>query len=317
MLADLKFVQGAVAKKDPVPVLTHFSISGGRVKGYNGLVTLCSPIDLALDCQPKAAPFTKAIATCEDTVSLSLTKAGRLTVASGRFKAHIECSPDPFPEIEPEGERIPLEPGLRHAFSVLKPLIAEDDSRKWARGILLREGSAYATNNVAIGQFWTAIGLPFDMNVPEAAVVEVCRIKDDPIAIQANDKSVTFHYESGRWIRSQLLTTEWPSLSPVLDRPCSPSELTPGFFEALAAIAPFADQARKVYFDKDGVRTHDGDEGSSVSLDGWDGPKGVYNLDQLRALDGLIAQVDWSLYPAPALFFGEERFRGAIVGMKA
>jgi DNA polymerase III sliding clamp (beta) subunit (PCNA family) len=316
MLADLKFVQGAVAKKDPVPVLTHFSIRGGRVKGYNGLVTLCSPIPLSLDCQPKADAFTKAIGICEETVALSLTKAGRLTVASGRFKSHIDCSPDAFPEIEPDGQRIPIEPGLRHAFKVLQPLIAEDDSRKWARGILLREGSAYATNNVAIGQFWTAIQLPFDMNVPAEAVKEVVRVKEDPIAIQATETSITFHYETGRWIRSQLLSTAWPNLAPVLDRPCNPEPLTVGFFEALGSIVHFAEKNRKVFFNPNGVHTHEGEEGASVALEEWKGWRGIYNIDQLRVLDGLVSMVDWSLYPAPALFFGEERFRGAIVGMK-
>ncbi len=44
MLSALKFVKGAVSTKDYVPALTHFQIKGGRVTGYNGKLSLSSPI---------------------------------------------------------------------------------------------------------------------------------------------------------------------------------------------------------------------------------------------------------------------------------
>ena len=42
MLAELKFVQGAVAKKDFIPSLTHFEIKDGMIKGLNGSLALCA-----------------------------------------------------------------------------------------------------------------------------------------------------------------------------------------------------------------------------------------------------------------------------------
>ena len=56
MLAALKFVQGAVARRDFVPALTHFYIADGFVKGYNGRIAICAPIDVDLVATPKAAP---------------------------------------------------------------------------------------------------------------------------------------------------------------------------------------------------------------------------------------------------------------------
>ena len=44
MLKALKFVQGAVSKKDLVPALTHFRIENGTVRSYNGMLALCTPI---------------------------------------------------------------------------------------------------------------------------------------------------------------------------------------------------------------------------------------------------------------------------------
>ena len=55
MLKELKFVQGAVSSKDFIPALTHFRIENGTVRSFNGLLALCSPIALDIDCTPKAS----------------------------------------------------------------------------------------------------------------------------------------------------------------------------------------------------------------------------------------------------------------------
>lgn len=87
MLKELKFVQGAVAKKDLLPAMTHFAIEGGHVRSYNGTLALSSPIPFDIDCKPKAGPLVQAIANCNDTVTLSMTPAGKLRIQSGKFWA--------------------------------------------------------------------------------------------------------------------------------------------------------------------------------------------------------------------------------------
>src|ERR1700748_928221 len=110
LLDSLKFVKGAVSRKDQLAALTHFGIKDGRITAYNGLIALSSPIALSLDCQPKAAPFIKAIEICESmeaTPALSITKGGKLTVAAGKgFRVHIECVEENVHLThEPEGAR--------------------------------------------------------------------------------------------------------------------------------------------------------------------------------------------------------------------
>ena len=126
MLDTLKFVRGAVAAKDFVPALTHFQIANGFIKGYNGSIGLCSPIELDLDVKPRAAQFIKAIQTCKSTVQLSLTTNGRLSIKSGAFKAFINCIEEDFPDIKPSGEVVQLDGKLLRAIKVLNKFIAED-----------------------------------------------------------------------------------------------------------------------------------------------------------------------------------------------
>lgn len=333
MLDSLKFVRGAVSKKDPVPVLTHFSIHDGMIRGFNGVICMAAPIQLDINCQPKAIPFVKAVEICEDlesTPAFSMTAAGRLTIKSGKFKTHIECSADQFPDMQPEGDQIAVEPGLLAAFKALAPMIAEDASRPWARGILIRNGSAFATNNVVIGEYWIGAQLPFEINVPEECIREVLRVKMDPTGISSTPRSITFHYANGSWIKSQLLSTDWPNVSPVLDKPSRPTPVPPDFFPNLARLAPYADTSRRLFISGNTLHTHvaEGEGASAVvewdQADGSTGSptRGVYNLDLLRSLDGLVAGIDFSLYPQPCLFFGPVTdagyplLRGAVVGMK-
>jgi len=315
MLDALKFVQGAVAKKDFVQALTHFHISGGFIKGYNGSLALCSPIDLDLEATPKADPFIKAIATCKDTVQLNMTPAGRLSIKSGSFRAFVDCTDEAYPDVQPEGEVLELDGALLKALEKLNPFIAEDASRQWARGILFRGRSAFATNNVTLVEYWLGYDFPVEVNIPKPAVQELIRIGEEPTKVQVCENSVTFHYASGRWLRTQTYSTRWPDMAKILDRDSTQQPFPEGFFEALADLLPFADDLERVYFLNTRMATTPVEGlGASVDLVGLP-EQGIYNIRQLQLLEAVAETIDLSQYPAPCLFYGD-RVRGAIVGMR-
>lgn len=317
MLKELKFVQGAVAKKDFIPALTHFKIENRTVRSFNGSLALCSPIDFDIDCIPKAVPFVKAIQNCEDTVSMSMTPAGRLSVASGPFKSFIECVvEDETGHVEPEGERFEINgEEVLKALKVVAPFIGDDASRPWTNGVLLKGQSAFATNNVSLIEYWIGDVFPIVCNVPKIAIREMIRINEPPLYAQATGGSISFHYEGGKWLRTALLDLEWPDLGKVLDVQSAPVPLNPLIFAALTAIKPFADDFGRVYLQGDDMRTHlDDGAGAGYTVPGL-GAEGVYQIEMIARLEGVATSIDLSLYPAPCHFFGE-RLRGAIIGMR-
>lgn len=316
MLTELKFVQGAVAKKDFVPALTHFSIKDGVVRGYNGVLALCTPIPFDISCNPKASPLIKAISNCETTVTLALTPAGRLSIKSGKFKAFIDCVDGDTPHVDPEGEHVVMDgEALLKAIKVVEPFIGDDASRPWTNGVLLLGQSAFATNNVALVEYWTGATFDAPINLPRAAIKEMLRINEAPEAVQRTANSLTFHYKGGRWLRTQLLETTWPDLTRVLNKESAAKPLDPELFVGLDAIKPFADKMGRVIFRDGGIRTHeDATEGSGYDIPNFD-HVGVYQLDMLRLLEGTATTIDWSQYPNACMFFGE-RLRGALIGMK-
>ena len=316
MLTELKFVQGAVAKKELIPTLTHFRIEGGTVRSYNGTLALCSPIDLDIDCTPRADPFVKAIQNCKETVTMQLTPAGRLGIKSGAFKAFIECVEEETPHVMPEGEEFDIDgEELLAAIKVISPFIGDDASRPWSNGVLLKGQSAFATNNVSLIEYWVGSVFPIVCCVPKIAIREMIRINEPPERAQVNDVSISFHYKDGRWIRTALLDIGWPDLNKVLDVSANPVAIDERIYEGLNIIKPFVDKHERVYI-SNGVMATTLIEGEGASFDIDDFPyEGVYQLKILNLLKGVATSIDFTSYPRPCIFYGE-RLRGAIIGMR-
>lgn len=316
----LKFAQGAIRKNNVMPELEHYQIKNGKVVGYNGFIALSSPIDLDFSALPKADLFYRAIEASDTAVALSLTKSGRVLIQSGKFKAFVPCIEKPVHEVAPSGESYPAPPKLVASFRRMLPFISEDAARPWAMGLLVSHGAYTATNNIVILQLWDGHKLP-TFNCPRFVVQEICRIGEQPDRVQFNGSSVTFHYQDGRWLHSQLLADQWPeeTMNRILNATSAPVEVPRELFEATKKMAPFAaDGWSAVYFRDGGVgtsRSFEDQDGVFIDVEGIpDGP--IFSLRALNMIAPECTKIDFSLYPAPCIFYGENS-RGAIVGMNA
>lgn len=322
MLTDLKFVLGAVSKKDLVPAMKHFQIKEGCVYSYNGMVALCAPIDFDIDCNPHAETLYKAIENCDETVTLNLTPGGKLSIKSGKFRALVPCIAETVDHPKPEGDLIELEDGagLLKALEIIEPVIGDDAARPWQAGVLLKDGCAHATCNVVAVQYWLGVDFGHVVNIPGQAVREMLRVKEVPTHAQVSDNSITFMYASGRWIRTQLLPSDWPDFNNLL-KGCDTAnhrEVDPAVWEACERLKKFVDMkgGEAIYFEGGEAFTHrNREEGSSYLCESirW---TGVFNRSMLMLLQPLARKADFSTWPKPVYFMGD-RLRGAIVGRAA
>lgn len=320
MLKELKFVQGAVKRNAAAPELEHYQIKGGRATGFNGYMALSAPVPLDIEAKPKADIFYKALSACGDSIALRMTQAGRLHIVSGGFSAFVPCIDKEVYEATPVGDSYPCPEGLLGAFQRLLPLISEDATRPWAMGLLVDRGTYTATNNVVIFQVWDGHQLP-TFNCPRFAVAEVCRIGENPISLQIDGASVTFHFADGRWLRTQLLAQEWPAdkMNAVLSMPNSQGAFPPEIVGALDQLAPFIGSDWAPIFFREGAistaSSEANEEGVTIEVPGVQaGP--VFNSKSLRLIAKEITTIDFSLHPRPCIFFGAGgTSRGAIIGM--
>ena len=315
MIEALKFVRGAVAKKDYQPVLTHFRIKDGRVTGYNGIVALSSPIDIDLDATPKEKPFVQAIERCKGTTALHMTPGGKLALKSGSFRAFVDCAPDSelLDAIVPVGKEIPVATSLIPAISAISRFIGTDASRPWATGLLFRGFSAYTTNNIIVAEHWIGEGMP-EVNLPVAAIAELERIKEEPSSVLMDENSMTFFFSGGRWMRTQILGLDWPDVAPLLNVESNQKPLPKGFFEAVETLKPFVEEEGRVYF-RSGRITTSSEEGAGASVDFEGLPeRGAFHINHLLSLDGVAETIDFDKHPLPGPFFGGKT-RGILLGM--
>lgn len=317
MLNDLKFVQGAVARKDYVPALTHFHIADGAIFGFNGILAISTPTDLAVKASPKGAQFVKAVERVPEgtEIVLNLTEAGRLSIKAGPFRAYVECHEDAeqYVRIEPEGDYAEMPPGLLDVLKKLSPFMGEDATRPWARGVLLRGQSGFATNNIVLVEHWLPLVFPDELILPAEAVKELIRVGIDPTGIQLATRSVTFHYPNGSWIRTARIDGEWPDLAKVLNVEHNAAPIPDEFFAAVKRLDAFTTKENHIFL-RGGVIATSATEGDGALMELDDfGGVGCHFLAQLIKLDGLVESIDFSAWPRPCLFFGG-MLRGAIIG---
>jgi hypothetical protein len=318
-IESLRFVKGAVGKKDFQPALTHFRIKDGRVMGYNGIIALSSPIDIEITATPKAVEFIKAIERCKyDTTVLHLTPGGKLSVKSGPFRVLVNCVEDShiLDAIQPAGVEIDFKGSLLETLRILEPYVGTDASRPWATGIYFHNRSAYATNNIVIAEYWVGQEMP-SVNLPSSAVDELLRLYEEPEKVWMHENSMTFFFKGDKWLRTQLLNTDWPMelVMTVLDLPAELREFPDEFFFAVEAIAPFVGEEGKIYL-RDGFMSTSCEEGEGAVHELKDLPeRGAFHHKHLLSLRDVADKIDFSKHPQPCPWRAGDRLRGVIQGM--
>lgn len=315
----LRFVKGAVAAKDFVPEFTHFRIKDGRVIAFNGRLSLSHPIDLDFDVSPKAKFFEKALASMpEDApVSITVTQAGRLSVKAGSFRVLVHCHMDIpdhlFPQ--PEGDIHPIDLDLLGIFKDVYPFIAEDASRPWAQSVLLKDRSAYATNNSALVERWCGTMFPSALAIPVDAVREILRIGVEPCSLQIGLRSATFHFPNGAWLRTQFREQDWPDLAPVIDQPRTGLQPVPqAFFENVKRLETFIEDSGSIYIKGTTLSTTTTDsEGATLEVEQPLGDA-AFHIKVLLKIAAVATHIDFRNRPA---VFVAPGIRGVAMPMTA
>jgi DNA polymerase III sliding clamp (beta) subunit (PCNA family) len=322
MINELKFVQGAVSKKDFVPAMSHFQMHNQCIKSFNGTITISTPIECDLTCNPNAEQIVKAISKCGKHTTLTLTPTGRLSVKSEGFRAVVECFPDAMATPEPAGTFYQVDgEGLYSLFNMLYPIVGEDATRSWANGILLTGNYAYATNNVILARS-SLQGKPFPpVNIPKAAIREVLRINKPCHYLQVDKNSITFHYDRDKWLRTTLLDLGWPDADNIIPKDftqCTP--IPESFFKQLEHLKDFTDEHGRVYLFNHTLSTRNLAQADNNEVKGCDVHvpdlvgSGAYGYEMLNRLKGVATHIHFNA-GGKSPFYGEG-VQGAIIGVR-
>lgn len=321
-LTDLKYLIGAVSRRDYDERLCHIEIKGGRATSDGGRISMSTPIDVEMHVRPHARALVKAIQACgDDTIALAETGTGRLSVKAGKFKAFVECLPkeQDMVQLKPSGVYFDVTHEFLDSITALAPLMSVDASRPWAQGLYIDSHSTYATNNIVLAQRWHGANFPGKVAIPADVVQELIRVGEMPLGLQVSDNSLAFYFEGKRWLCTRLIADlgGWQRVDEIFERNTAidgletvPDEL----YEALDTLKPFLDEMGRVYLLGDRIATsRELNDGASIDIPVANGP--IFHASQLRMLQNVATKINFAVYPKPCYFVGN-KLRGVIVGLK-
>ena len=323
MLSDLKFLTAAVARKDFVEELCHVHIHKQHSWSYDGVMSIHTKLNVTQTIRPHAVSFIKAVSACDEEkneIQIHPTKAGRLAIQAGKFKAFIPCIDNDKPGLlipKPEGPDVPITPELFDSIKKFAPLMSLDASRPWAQGLRIVGNHTYVTNNIILAEYSHGSQFPLEIIIPAEFVKTVLKIDQIPIKAQATEHCLTFHYPEERWIRTQLVAGGWPANLDKIFRTEPGTRLSEDFFPALERLKPFMDDRGRVFIFNDRIATTNvEEEGASVDIEETNLTGVLFHLEQLQLLHPIMTTINLASYPAPSAWYGEN-IRGVIVGLKA
>lgn len=311
LLGALRFV-GAVTKSEGAPYETHISLNNHWATAFNGVIAAGHPITEDIFACPHYK-IIEALSKCGPNISFTQLDDNRLSVKSDKFKAIIPCIYPTLLNIAiPDPPVCSITDAFKEGLSIVGTLANENAQTIHLASILMNGQSLIATNGKVVIEYWHGISLPPNISLPKA-LVEPLNCKKKLAQFGYSQSSVTFYFEDGSWIRSQLYNETWPDMSIVLDRKANAWPVTADFWKGLEAVAGFTDTGF-VYFDAGVLRSHDNAiQGASYEVAGL--PKGpAFSAKYLAMIRPYAESVDW-LAKDCCLFFGPN-VRGAIAGVR-
>jgi len=318
MIKELKMVRGAVAKKDIVPVLTHFHIYNKRIQGGNGKIAIDCPCDTLPDINitVPAERFLKAVDACSGEPNIKLKDDAKVIVSKRKFRATLPLlEQGVFPRNTPPEQFEVVEfTTVLDALRLLQPFIGDDATRLWTGGVWFHDGYAYATNNIVLVR--TKVDLTVSFILPAYAIDEILRLNMHPTGFYLDETSLYLKYTNGMWLRSQLIEGQWPESVSEMIIKSKTIPIGKEFIEAVEKIVPFCPDVNYPRLCLDGGKVATDDGSMSAEVDGFKGMQGYYRAEPLLAVARVADHIDFSTYPKPCYFSGHN-LEGILVGVKA
>lgn len=313
----LKFV-GAVTKDVGPPQETHVTLIGKTATAWNGIVAAGAFITEDIRACPNNRLLIEALSKCGEHISITQLDTNRLSIKSAKFKALVPCIEMDLGYItQPDPPIAVIDDRLKKAFDCVSELVTKDSQNIATSSILLNGKSLISTNAHIIFEYWHGVDLPSGLAIPKDIVAPLVKCPLPLCRFGFSQSSVTFYFENGSWLKSQLYSEDWPSINGIMDKEASPVAFPSDFWTGLDAVASFTDDGF-VYFDNGVMRSHPHEAlGASYDVQGL--PKGpIFQSKYLKLIKPYVDKIDWFVQgphkdTTMAMFYGPQ-LRGALMG---
>jgi hypothetical protein len=317
LVAALKFVSAAQGDSKAETQHTHVMLAKQWAVATNPIFVMGHPITDDIDACPHLAGLIDALSKCGQTLSITTLDSGKLSIKSDRFRALVPCVPGALmPPALPDSPCATLNDALRAGFAAVADIAGPAQGREWANAVLLQSGSVVACDGVCAVEYWHGIDLP-DLIIPKVAVTAIIKTGKILSKFGFSNSSATFYFDDESWLKTQLVTVQYPNYLNLFKGTSNPWPLPPGFFEALKAVASFSETGQVFFNEHNILASHpNGEEGAMYELEGIP-PNKAYNSKYLLAFEKLADRFDFAPHdPLGNCFFFGENLRGVIAAIR-
>lgn len=308
---------------------THFRLFPDRLYAADGTLTASYPINVgeinipglgvAVGC-PLFARFRDALAACKETATLHGLN-GKLCIQDGAgFRALVPCltNRDVIAIVEPDRLVMPIGPSIRDALITAGKLASDSAQEMLCASVWLRPRTAVGTNRTAMLEYWHGFDLPPEgFVIPKTAINALAKLAEYPTAIGFCETSLTFFFENGAWLKTQLYSEKWPvsSTDKLLNFNVNALPLTPDFFPTVKKLKKFV-EGNLLYADTREMYTEiavDAGVMQAIVIGLTENFTQTFNIKDLLLLEEHIKLLEPRASNGHAYFFGNN-LRGVLVG---
>lgn len=301
------------------PYQEHARLAGNWIAATNGIMSAGHPIEEDLALCPHIGRLIDGLNKAGSTLALTVRDNGTLMLSGDKLRAIIPCIPgEDIPPVAPDPNIAAIDDKIKEGFAKLLPLLKHEAERTLEISILLRNNSMFACNGTVIFEFWHGIDLPpWGMAIPKSLAAAVAKQSKKLVGFGFSNTSVTFYFEDGAWVRSQLYKNDWPNVDELFSAAAYPAPVPEGLFEGVAAIENFSkDGAVHFHDDKlkssyDNYREDGPVYGATYDVPGLQGGHS-FSANLLRLIAPVCAAIDYTSVDDRAMFEGE-MLRGVIM----
>lgn len=289
------------------------------VVGFDGILAAGHPLAEEMAGCPQTFRLIDALERVRGAYTMTLLDNQRLSITSGAYRAVVPCiAVSDITTVSPDPCLYQVDDRWKQAAVRAGTFCTDGAQTVMAASVLTYGARMVGTNGLAIVDAFHGYEMPPGLIIPMAFVKEVAKVDAKLNGFGFSENSLTFYFEGGAWIRTQLYKEQYPNVGRILDPliMTSCTDIPGALFDAIAAVAPFTTDSRTVILSNNQVRSHDETNiGAQHDCEGLPFDRIAVNSDYVAKLKPFVAKFDASTYDNMIVFAGEN-VRAVVMKMK-
>lgn len=317
LLKALRFVSLAQQENGQAPYQSHCRFINNYVVAFDGILAAGYPVEQPLYACPHTFKLIAALTRVRGAYSVTMTSDATMVINSDRFRAVVDCLPSrEISEIAAHPNTYPLTSRWIEACEKAGLFITEGATTVLESSVFTQQYTVIGCNRLVMIEAATDNNFPPGLVVPYTAIKALAKVQSPLVGFGYDQTAVTFWFENGAWLRTQLFVEQYPNMASVQARldamTCVelPSELEKG----VAAVLPFCKEGKGVLYVKGKLSTHRDEDGANVGASYVVGGPPVdvsFNAAQFIKIAPLIKTIDFTSQDDMIMFLGD-KVRGAF-----